>query len=63
MTDNEILQVAKKVVDKIGEYVNGLGYSHLGLPMMDEIAVMQMEDIVMQIIKDPEKEVKMPEYD
>ena len=54
---------ARKIVIKIGEYVNGLDRSHLGLPMMDDTAVMQMENIVEQILENPEAEVDMPEYD
>jgi len=56
-------EISKKVVEKIGEYVNGLDRSHLGLPMMDEVAVMQMEFIVNQILDNPLSEVEMPEYD
>lgn len=55
--------VAKKIVEKLGEYVNGLDRRNLGMPMMDEVAVMQMEHIVQQILDDPSKEVDMPEYD
>ncbi len=63
LKDENISPIANKIVQKLGEYVNGLDRRHLGIPLMDEIAVMQMEDIVSQIITDPEKEVEMPEYD
>jgi hypothetical protein len=43
-------ETAKLIVGKLGEYVNGLGMRHLGLPMMDEVAVMEMESIVTQIL-------------
>lgn len=54
---------AKKIVEKIGEYVNRLDRHHLGLPMEDEIAVMQMENIVEQILENPTANIIMPEYD
>ena len=56
-------KISKKVVEKLGEYVNGLDRKNLGIPMMDEVAVMQMESIVEQILVNPNKEVEMPEYD
>lgn len=55
--------ISKLIVEKLGEYINGLDRRNLGVPMMDEVAVMQMEDIVGQIITNPSKEVEMPEYD
>ena len=54
---------AKRIVEKLGEYVNGLDRRHIGMPMMDEIAVMQMEDIVSQLLANPFADVTMPEYD
>ncbi len=63
MRDMSNEDISKKVVEKIGEYVNGLGRSHLGLPMSDEVAVMQMEFIVNQILDNPKREVEIPEYD
>ena len=54
---------AQKIVEKLGEYVNGLDRRNLGMPMMDEIAVMQMEHIVRQILKNPDAEVEVPIYD
>ena len=56
-------EISKKVVEKLGEYVNGLDRHHLGLPMMDEVAVMQMEFIVNQILDNPSSKIEMPEYD
>ena len=55
--------VSKIIVEKLAEYVNGLDISNLGIPMMDEVAVLQMENIVEQILTNPSKEVEMPEYD
>lgn len=55
--------IAKKVVEKMGEYVNGLDRRDLGIPMMDEVAVFQMEIMVEQILNDPNAEVEIPEYD
>ena len=60
MTNSEI---AKLIVEKMGEYVNGLGRRDLGIPMMDEVAVMQMEDMVAKILNKPTAKVKVPEYD
>lgn len=56
-------EISAKIVEKLGEYVNGLDRMNLGIPMMDEVAVMQMEDIVYQILNNPEANVEMPEYD
>ena len=56
-------EISKKVVEKLGEYVNGLDRLYLGLPMTDEVAVMQMELIVNQILDNPSSEIEMPEYD
>lgn len=56
-------KTAKRIVKKIGEYVNGLDRRHLGLPMMDEVAVAQMEYIVGQILDNPNGKVDMPQYD
>lgn len=55
-------EISKIIVEKLGEYVNGLDRRNLGIPMMDEVAVMQMEYIVEQILIDPLTEVEIPEY-
>lgn len=60
MVDNS--QKAKIIVEKIGQYVNGLDKRHLGVPMMDEVAVMQMQFMVEQILDNPSSEVEVPEY-
>lgn len=54
--------VAKIIVQKIGEYAESLGNRTIGLPMMDEVAVMQMEDMVQKIIDNPSDDVEIPEY-
>jgi hypothetical protein len=56
-------EIAELVVQKLGEYVNGLGRRQLGIPLMDEVAVSQMKYIVSQIITDPSAEIEIPEYD
>ena len=56
-------QQAEKIVKHLGLYVNGLDRRHLGIPMMDEVSVMQMQDIVEQILNYPDTEVTIPEYD
>lgn len=63
VSDNGTEEVARKIIEKLGEYVNGLGRRNLGMPMMDEVASMQKRYIVEQIINNPNKEVDMPEYD
>lgn len=55
-------QTAKLIVQKMGEYVNGLGMRNLGIPMMDEIALMQMESMVQSILENPFGEVEIPSY-
>lgn len=56
-------QKAKIIVEKIGDYVNGLGRRHLGVPMMDEVAVMQMEAMVEKILDNPSAKIEIPSYD
>lgn len=55
--------ICEKIVKGIGDYVNGLDRRNLGVPLMDEVAVMQMEVIVHQCLSNPDKEIEMPEYD
>ncbi len=59
--DNE--DVAQIIVEKLGMYVNDLDRRDLGVPLQDNLAVKQMQYIVIQILTDPYKEVKMPDYD
>lgn len=58
----ESVNVAKVIVQKMGEYVNGLDRRNLGVPMMDEVAVMQMEEMVEQILENPSGDIEVPEY-
>ncbi len=58
-----IYAISKLIVENLGNYVNGLDRRNLGVPLMDEVAVMQMKHIVSQIITDPSKKVEMPKYD
>lgn len=60
---NSTDDIAEKVVEYLGRYVNGLGRRDLGMQMMDEVAVMQMKHIVEQILDNPSGEVEIPEYD
>jgi hypothetical protein len=53
---------AEIIVEKLGEYVNRLGRRDLGLPMMDEVAVGQMQYLVQQILDNPSQDVEIPEY-
>lgn len=55
--------IAEKIVQAIGKYVNGLDRRNLGVPLMDEVAVSQMEYIVQQILDSPNAEIEIPEYD
>lgn len=55
--------IAERIVEYLGRYVNGLDRRDLGMPMMDEVAVMQMKHIVEQILDNPNAEIDMPEYD
>jgi len=55
-------QIAKIIVQKIGDYVNSLDKRNLGLPMMDEVAVMQMEVMVENILDNLSSEVEIPAY-
>lgn len=61
-TDKSNEQIAKIIVQKMGEYVNSLGKRDLGIPMMDEVAVFQMEDMVEKILNNPSAKVKVPNY-
>lgn len=58
-----INELAKRIVANLAEYVNSLDRKHLGMPIKDEIAVMQMEDVVLQTMEKPDKEIEMPSYD
>lgn len=57
------VDIPEKIVKALGRYVNGLDRRHLGMPMMDELAVMQMKHIVGQILDNPNADVELPEYD
>lgn len=55
--------IANKIVATIGAYVNGLDRRNLGMPMMDEVAVDQMEHMVKQILENPDAEIEIQEYE
>lgn len=54
--------IAKLIVEKMGEYVNRLDRRDLGIPMMDEVAVIQMEHMVADILNNPSEKIEVPDY-
>jgi len=62
LKEENLHSFAKHVVESLGEYVNDLDKRDLGVPLMDEVAVMQMEDIVIQRVQKPESELERREY-
>ena len=55
-------KLATLIVESLGQYVNGLDKRDLGMPMMDEVAVIQMEHIVEQLLENPNELPDIPQY-